>query len=115
VQLQQVIMNLVINGIDAMKGVEGARQLAISARATDEGQIEVSISDTGVGLPSQDADRIFETFFTTKAEGTGMGLSISRSIVEAHGGRLWAQANLPRGTTLHFTLPVVGEERGEVV
>ena len=109
VQLQQVIMNLVVNGIDAMKDVEGLRELAIRSRAADDGRIEVSISDTGLGLPAQGADRIFETFFTTKAEGTGMGLSICRSIVEAHGGRLWAAPNAPRGATFQFTLPVADE------
>jgi signal transduction histidine kinase len=109
VQLQQVIMNLITNSIDAMKDVEGARELAIRSRATDEGRIEVSISDTGVGLPPQGADRIFDRFFTTKADGTGMGLSISRSIVEAHGGRLWAQPNARRGATFQFALPVSDE------
>jgi signal transduction histidine kinase len=109
VQLQQVIMNLIMNSIDAMKDVEGPRELAIGSRTTDEGRIEVSISDTGVGLPPQAADRIFDRFFTTKADGTGMGLSISRSIVEAHGGRLWAQPNPPRGTTFQFALPVADE------
>jgi signal transduction histidine kinase len=109
VQLQQVIMNLVMNSIDAMKDVEGARELAIRSRTTDDGRIEVSISDTGVGLPSQGAERIFDTFFTTKADGTGMGLSISRSIVEAHGGQIWAETNPPRGTIFHFALPVADE------
>ena len=109
VQLQQVIMNLIMNGIDAMKDVEGPRELAVRSRTTDEGRIEVSISDTGVGLPPQGADRIFERFFTTKADGTGMGLSISRSIVEAHGGRLWAEPNAPRGATFQFALPVRDE------
>jgi signal transduction histidine kinase len=109
IQLQQVVMNLIMNGIEAMKDVEGARELAVRSRRTVEGQIVVSISDTGVGLPAQDADRIFDTFFTTKADGTGMGLSISRSIVEAHGGRLWAEPNRPRGTTLHFALPVADD------
>ena len=106
VQLQQVIMNLIINSIDAMKDVEGVRELAIRSRITDEGQIVVSISDTGLGLPPQGPDQIFDTFFTTKADGTGMGLSISRSIVEAHGGRIWAGPNPPRGTILEFELPV---------
>jgi PAS domain S-box-containing protein len=109
VQLQQVIMNLIMNGIDAMKDAEGARELAIRSLAKDDGRIEVSISDTGIGLPSQSADRIFDTFFTTKADGTGMGLSISRSIVEAHGGRLWAEPNARRGATFQFTLPVANE------
>jgi predicted ATPase/signal transduction histidine kinase len=106
VQLQQVIMNLILNAIDSMKGVEGDRSLAIRSRATDDGWIEVSISDTGVGLPAQGADRIFDTFFTTKADGTGMGLTICRSIVQAHGGRLWAEPNAPRGATFRFMLPV---------
>jgi signal transduction histidine kinase len=105
-------MNLIMNSIDAMKDVEGVRELAIRSRTTYEGRIEVSISDTGVGLPPQAADRIFDRFFTTKADGTGMGLSISRSIVEAHGGRLWAQTNPPRGTTFQFALPVSDEAQG---
>jgi C4-dicarboxylate-specific signal transduction histidine kinase len=109
VQLQQVIMNLIMNAIDAMKGVDGARELAIRSRRTGEGRVVVSVSDTGVGLPPEGADRIFDTFFTTKSDGTGMGLSISRSIVEAHGGRLWAEKNAPHGAVLHFALPVVDE------
>jgi predicted ATPase/signal transduction histidine kinase/GAF domain-containing protein len=109
VQLQQVIMNLVMNGIDAMKDVEGDRELAILSRPRGDGRVEVSIRDDGVGLPAQDADRIFETFFTTKAEGTGMGLSISRSIVEAHGGQIWAEPDPMHGTIFHFALPVAGE------
>jgi len=106
IQLQQVIMNLIMNSIDAMKDVESARELVVRSRRTDEELIVVSISDTGVGLPAQNAGRIFDTFFTTKADGTGMGLAISRSIVEAHGGLLWAETNLPHGTIFHFTLPV---------
>ncbi len=108
VQLQQVIVNLVMNGIDAMKDIDGVRELAIRTGGAGEGEIVVSISDTGVGLPPADVDRIFNTFFTTKPEGTGMGLSISRSIVEAHGGRLWAASNAPRGTIFRFALPVSG-------
>src|ERR1700674_2859049 len=89
VQLQQVLMNLIVNSIDAMKEVDGTRNLAIkSQRAADE-QLMISVSDTGVGLPPQQADQIFNAFFTTKVHGTGMGLRISRSIVESHGGRLW--------------------------
>ena len=109
VQLQQVIMNLIMNAIEAMKDAEGARELTIRSGRTADERIMVSISDTGVGLPAQDADRIFDTFFTTKVEGTGMGLSISRSIVEAHGGRLWAEANPPRGAIVRFALPVVDQ------
>ena len=108
IQLQQVIMNLVMNSLDAMKDVDGVRALIVSSRRTGDGEIAVAVSDTGSGLPARGADRIFDTFFTTKVDGTGMGLSISRSIVEAHGGRLWAEPNLPRGTILEFSLPVAG-------
>ena len=104
VQLQQVLMNLMINGIDAMKDVNGARELVIKSQRTENEQLLVSVSDIGVGLPLQQADQIFNAFFTTKAHGTGMGLPISRSIVESHGGRLWAAANSPRGTNFYFTL-----------
>jgi C4-dicarboxylate-specific signal transduction histidine kinase len=109
VQLQQVLMNLMVNSIDAMKNVEGKRELTIkSQRAQDEEedeQLTVSLSDTGVGLPPQQADHIFNAFFTTKTDGTGMGLRISRSIVESHGGRLWATDNHPRGAIFHLTIP----------
>ena len=105
VQLQQVLMNLVINGIEAMKDVDGARDLAIKSQRAEGEQLMVSVSDTGVGLPPQQADRIFDSFFTTKPDGTGMGLRISRSIVESHGGRLWAADNSPRGASFHLTLP----------
>jgi signal transduction histidine kinase len=105
VQLQQVLMNLIVNGIDAMKDVEGARELAIASQRMDHERVQMSVSDTGVGLPAQQADQIFKAFFTTKAHGTGMGLSISRSIVESHGGRLWAEDHALRGATFHLTLP----------
>jgi signal transduction histidine kinase len=104
VQLQQVLMNLMLNGIDAMKDVDGTRELAIKSQRVENAQVQVSVSDTGVGLPPQQADQIFNAFFTTKAHGTGMGLRISRSIVESHGGRLWATANSPRGAHFYFTL-----------
>ena len=104
VQLQQVMMNLMMNGTDAMKDVEGTRELAITSQPADNEECLVSVSDTGVGLPAQ-ADQIFNAFYTTKPHGTGMGLSISRSIVEAHGGRLWAGRNVPRGASFYFTLP----------
>src|SRR5438445_704779 len=90
VQLQQVLMNLMTNGIDAMKDVDGTRELAIKSQRAEDRQLLISVSDTGVGLPPQQADQIFNAFFTTKLHGTGMGLRISRSIVESHGGRLWA-------------------------
>ncbi len=111
VQLQQVVMNLMINGIDAMNNVEGARELAITSQRGEDGQLVVSVSDTGVGLPAKQADEIFNAFFTTKPHGTGMGLRISRSIVESHGGRLWATDNSPRGASFYLTLPIRIEGR----
>jgi PAS domain S-box-containing protein len=105
VQLQQVMMNLMINGIDAMKEADGRRELAIESRRAEHERVMVSVSDTGVGLPPQQRDQIFNAFFTTKPHGTGMGLSICRSIVESHGGRLWAADNSPRGASFHLSLP----------
>jgi PAS domain S-box-containing protein len=104
VQLQQVMMNLIMNSIDAMKDVDGTRELAIKSQRAENEQLLVSVSDTGVGLPAQQADQIFNAFFTTKRDGTGMGLRICRSIVESHGGRLWAGDNSPRGASFYFTL-----------
>ena len=104
VQLQQVMMNLMVNGIDAMKAVEGTRELVIQSQRVENEQVLVSVSDTGVGLSQQHADQIFNAFFTTKPHGTGMGLRICRSIVESHGGRLWAASNSPRGASFHFAL-----------
>jgi PAS domain S-box-containing protein len=111
VQLQQVFMNLMINAIDAMKDMNGTRDLTISSLRAENEQLMVSISDTGVGIPPQQADQIFNAFFTTKPDGTGMGLRISRSIVESHGGRLWAAANSPHGASFHLTLPTKVEAR----
>jgi PAS domain S-box-containing protein len=105
VQLQQVLMNLMLNGIEAMKEAEGNRSLTIKSQRADDDQVLISVSDTGVGLPPQFAEQIFNAFFTTKGQGTGMGLSISRSIVEAHGGRLWADDNSPRGASFYVSLP----------
>jgi C4-dicarboxylate-specific signal transduction histidine kinase len=105
VQLQQVMMNLISNSIDAMKDVGGTRELAIESRRAENEQLMVSVSDTGVGLPPQQAGQIFDAFFTTKVHGTGMGLSISRSIVESHNGRLCAIDNSPRGASFHLFLP----------
>jgi PAS domain S-box-containing protein len=106
VQLQQVMMNLMTNSIDAMKSVDGARELAIKSQRPDNEKLLVTISDTGVGLPPQQVDQIFSAFFTTKPHGTGMGLRICRSIVESHGGRLWVTGNSGRGATFQFTLPM---------
>ena len=114
VQLQQVLMNLMMNSIDAMKETDGRREITIQSQHED-GQILISVSDTGVGLPPEQADKIFSAFFTTKTHGTGMGLRISRSIVESHGGRLWAADNLPRGARFCFTLPTSNEAFHPVV
>jgi signal transduction histidine kinase len=121
VQLQQVLMNLMMNSIDAMKNVNGTHELMIESQRREDGQVLISVSDTGVGLPPEQADKIFNAFFTTKTHGTGMGLRISRSIVESHGGRLWAADNPPRGARFCFTLsangatcdPVVSGDRTE--
>jgi len=109
VQLQQVMMNLMINGIDAMKDVDGMRELAIKSQRAEQEEIVVSVTDSGVGLPSQQAEQIFDAFFTTKPHGTGMELRISRSIIESHGGRLWAANSSPRGASFCFALPAKGE------
>jgi C4-dicarboxylate-specific signal transduction histidine kinase len=104
VQLQQVFLNLMLNGIDAMKEMSGGSELTIKSQA-DDGELKISVRDTGVGLPPEQADQIFRAFYTTKDSGTGMGLSISRSIIESHGGRLWVADNSGRGAVFQFTLP----------
>jgi PAS domain S-box-containing protein len=109
VQLQQVLMNLLLNSMDAMKDVDPTRELIINSQPARNEQVMVSVSDTGVGLPPQQAEQIFNAFFTTKPYGTGMGLRISRSIIESHGGRLWAANNSPRGASFCFTLPTKAE------
>jgi PAS domain S-box-containing protein len=106
VQLQQVFMNLMLNAIEAMTYSSG--ELTVKSQLQD-GQLQFSVRDTGVGLPKEKVDEIFSAFFTTKPQGSGMGLSISRSIVESHGGRLWATANDGPGATFHFTLPTAAE------
>ncbi|MBV8091780.1 MAG: hypothetical protein JO110_00820, partial [Acetobacteraceae bacterium] len=103
VQLQQVLMNLMLNGIEAIKDVRG--ELSVTSKRTGIGELLVSVSDSGIGLPGEGSERIFEAFFTTKPHGTGMGLSISRRIIESHGGRLWASPNAGRGAVFQFTLP----------
>jgi PAS domain S-box-containing protein len=109
VQLQQVLMNLMINGIEAMKDANGTRELAIRSQRLQNEEVVVSVSDSGVGLPPQLTEQIFNAFFTTKPHGTGMGLRISRSIIESHDGRLWAADNSPRGASFVFTLPIKSE------
>jgi PAS domain S-box-containing protein len=106
VQVQQVMLNLSINAIDAMSAVDGVRELMISTALGEPGVVLVSVADSGHGVPPAHFERLFEPFYTTKASGMGMGLSICRSIVDAHGGRLWAEANIPRGAIFQFTMPV---------
>jgi PAS domain S-box-containing protein len=103
VQLQQALMNLMRNGIEAMRDTKG--ELNIKSQLAEHDQLLISITDTGVGLPAGSIDKVFNAFFTTKYQGTGLGLPITRSIVESHGGRVWATANSGRGATFHFTLP----------
>jgi C4-dicarboxylate-specific signal transduction histidine kinase len=105
VQLQQVMMNLMTNAMDAMKDMDGTRELLIESQHGNAEEIVISIRDTGVGLPPKQSGDIFNAFFTTKLHGTGMGLSISRSIIESHGGRVWADNNAPHGAIFSFTLP----------
>jgi signal transduction histidine kinase len=107
VQLQQVLMNLMLNAIDAMKETTGGGKLTIKLEAGNA-QLLISVSDTGVGLPQEQGEEIFKAFFTTKEKGTGMGLPISRSIIESHGGRLWATGAPGNGATFQFTLPASG-------
>jgi signal transduction histidine kinase len=107
VQMQQVFMNLMLNGIEAMKDSGG--ELTVRSQLRDS-ELLFSVSDTGVGLPTDKRDQIFSAFFTTKTQGSGMGLSICRSIVESHGGRLWANGDGGRGATFHFTLPAAAAE-----
>jgi PAS domain S-box-containing protein len=111
VQLQQVIINLVMNGVEAMQPVtDRSRELVIRSHQDETQQVLVSVTDCGVGIAAENADRLFNPFFTTKSSGMGMGLSICRSIMEGHGGRLWATANLPHGAMFQFTLPLHQED-----
>lgn len=108
IQLQQVVMNLMTNALEAMNEADGLRELVFQSRREADDRVLISVSDTGIGLPPR-ADEIFSPFFTTKTEGTGMGLAISRSIIDSHGGQLWASSNAERGAAFHFTLPVAAE------
>jgi PAS domain S-box-containing protein len=111
VQLQQVIMNLILNAVEAMSSVEeGARELWIETEQSQTGGVLVAVRDSGPGIDPEHTERVFEPFYTTKTSGMGMGLSICRSIIAAHGGRLWAEANRPRGTVFQFTLPAGSED-----
>ena len=109
VQLQQVLMNLMLNAIEAMKDTGG--ELTIRSILNSEGRLVVSVSDTGIGLPPEGVEQIFDPFHTTKPQGTGMGLTITRSIIESYGGRVWATANDGPGATFHFMLPGEFEAR----
>ena len=107
VKLQQVILNLIINGVEAMVRLkEGSRELVVSSGKDEANGLLVAVRDTGVGIESANPNQLFDAFFTTKPNGMGMGLAISRSIIEAHGGRLWATAEAPRGAVFQFTLPI---------
>ena len=111
VQLQQVVLNLILNAVEAMSTVEaGPRELLISTEQTQAAGVLVSVRDSGPGIDPDHLDRVFEAFYTTKSSGVGMGLSICRSIIGAHGGRLWADMNASRGAVFRFTVPGAGEE-----
>jgi C4-dicarboxylate-specific signal transduction histidine kinase len=110
VQLQQVVLNLILNAVEAMSTVKaGPRELLISTEQTQAGGVLVSVCDSGPGVDEGHLDRVFQAFYTTKSNGVGMGLSICRSIIDDHGGRLWADVNVPRGAVFQFTLP--GKEK----
>jgi signal transduction histidine kinase len=107
IQVQQVILNLVLNAVEAMSSVEtGPRELLISTGQTEANVLLVAVRDSGPGIDPGHVERVFDAFYTTKSSGVGMGLSICRSIIDAHGGRLWVGANEPRGAVFQFTLPV---------
>jgi signal transduction histidine kinase len=110
IQLQQVILNLILNGSEAMVSAEGAKELLLTSQQFDTGGVLIAVRDSGVGINPQDLDRMFDAFFTTKPNGMGMGLAISRSIIEAHGGRIWAVSNDGPGLTVQFSLPVADQE-----
>ena len=110
VQLQQVVLNLILNALEAMGSVqEGPRELSISTEQTQGNGFLVTVRDTGPGIDPENIDRVFDAFYTTKSSGVGMGLSICRSIIDAHGGRLWADMKASRGAVFRFTLPSVAD------
>jgi signal transduction histidine kinase len=110
IQMQQVILNLMMNAVEAMSGSgEGPRELLVCSRTDESRGVSVSVRDSGPGLDPKTLDHLFDAFYTTKPQGLGMGLAISRSLIEAHGGRLWATANTPRGAIFQFTLPMGNE------
>ena len=111
IQVQQVLLNLLINAIEALSGVgDGPRELVVQSDTDATQGVLVTVRDSGPGLDPQHLDRLFDAFYTTKPHGLGLGLAISRRIIEAHGGRLWATANVPRGAVVQFTVPIGNEE-----
>jgi signal transduction histidine kinase len=110
IQVQQVILNLIMNAVEAISTVDGPRDLFVSTRKHESDGMLLTVRDSGIGLDPEKIERIFDAFYTTKPEGMGMGLAVSRSIIEAHGGRLWASPNEPRGAVFQFTLPASREE-----
>jgi signal transduction histidine kinase len=108
VQVQQVLLNLIVNGMDALNGNKNNRRVTVSARLAPARNVEISVSDNGHGIANEKLGKVFDPFFTTKPDGMGMGLPISRTIVESHGGRLWVESNNGSGATFRFTLPSVG-------
>lgn len=111
VQLQQVVLNLILNAVEAMGLIEeGVRELSITTNQHEAGGVQVAVRDSGPGIDPEHLDRVFDAFYTTKSSGVGMGLSICRSIIDAHGGRLWADVNTPRGAVFRFTLPGAEKE-----
>lgn len=112
VQLQQVVLNLIINGLDAINaaGEDGFRELVVRASEDEPDVVTISVRDSGIGIDEENKDRIFDSFFSTKSKGLGMGLSISRSIIEEHGGRLWVTQNPEQGATFSFTVPIYEED-----
>ena len=109
VQLQQVILNLILNAVEAMSSEDGSRDLSIKTEQGQTDDILVAVQDTGPGVDPENLERVFAPFYTSKASGIGMGLSICRSIITGHGGRLWAEANRPRGAKFQFTFPTSPE------
>jgi len=110
VQLQQVVINLLMNGVEAMASItDRPREILIRSQQHEAGQVHVAVLDSGIGIESETAEQLFSAFFTTKPSGMGMGLSISRSIIRAHGGRLWASTNADHGAAFQFTVPTNGQ------
>src|SRR5439155_22518245 len=107
VQLQQVVLNLVLNGCEAMADCDSSERQLLIASKSENGTVEVSVTDRGRGIPEGKREQVFERFFTTKKEGMGLGLSICRTIIDAHRGEIWATNNSDRGATFHFSLPIV--------